>query len=413
MANKIEILDAVMGSGKTTGMIKWMKDNPQYRFMYVSPLLSEVDYRIPTECAELSFKSPETTHKKTKSQHLLDLLEEGENVSFTQSLFMNMSKEHLMWIEENEYVLIIDEEIDFIEPYRGSFGTGDIITLERHNHIYIEEDNLGKVVWNWSACEDFIYTNLKRMCEMEMLHVSKRDRSMMVLHLPVSLVTHSHRTIVMTYRYDGSVMDMFMRMRGLKSIPFTEITLLKTEAEVKQQACDLITIRNLRSTREFKRKNYNLTSHWYLQKAKPRHLYDVQKAILQACKTDIKDNVMYTLPKELVLPERTSPKIKIKGYSAKECFLYCATRATNDFSHKKTLVHAFNRHPIQPVYVYLSDYGFPVYRDEYALSECIQWVWRSAIRNGEEITIFFLSSRMEGIFKMWLDGNEDCLKKNS
>ena len=41
--NTVEVLDAIMGSGKTLGIINWMLDNPNNRYLYVSPMLSEVE----------------------------------------------------------------------------------------------------------------------------------------------------------------------------------------------------------------------------------------------------------------------------------------------------------------------------------------------------------------------------------
>ena len=43
MANEVEILDAIMGSNKTNGIIKWMDNHPNEKYIYISPLLSEVD----------------------------------------------------------------------------------------------------------------------------------------------------------------------------------------------------------------------------------------------------------------------------------------------------------------------------------------------------------------------------------
>lgn len=41
MASKIEVLDKIMGSGKTTAILKWCEDNPDTSYLYVTPLLSE------------------------------------------------------------------------------------------------------------------------------------------------------------------------------------------------------------------------------------------------------------------------------------------------------------------------------------------------------------------------------------
>ena len=41
--------------------------------------------------------------------------------------------------------------------------------------------------------------------------------------------------------------------------------------------------------------------------------------------------------------------------------------------------------------------------NKYALSEMIQWIWRSAIRNGEDIYIYIPSRRMRDLLLEWLN----------
>jgi len=40
--NVVKLVDSIMGSYKTTRMIEWMDSNPHKKYIYVSPLLSEV-----------------------------------------------------------------------------------------------------------------------------------------------------------------------------------------------------------------------------------------------------------------------------------------------------------------------------------------------------------------------------------
>lgn len=47
--------------------------------------------------------------------------------------------------------------------------------------------------------------------------------------------------------------------------------------------------------------------------------------------------------------------------------------------------------------------GVDVNEEGYALSEMLQWIWRSAIRNNEPINIYIPSSRMRNILEEWLD----------
>ena len=79
------------------------------------------------------------------------------------------------------------------------------------------------------------------------------------------------------------------------------------------------------------------------------------------------------------------------------------TRATNDYDHKTHLVHAFNRYPNTAVKSYLQDYGQIVDDDIFALCELLQWIWRSAIRKGEPITLCIVSTRMRKLFDKWLN----------
>ena len=151
---------------------------------------------------------------------------------------------------------------------------------------------------------------------------------------------------------------------------------------------------------------------WYRDTAKKEDFKRIQSALLSACRKGKVDTVMYTLPKHVVVPENKNKqsKIRLPGFHPDNCYVYCGTKATNDYADKNVLVHAFNRFPLVSVSSYLQDYGFPIKEDDFALSECIQWVWRSSIRRGEPIKLCFLVPRMRAIFEKWLDGWEDDLK---
>ncbi len=407
--NKIEIIDSIMGSGKTTGMIKWLNSNPSNKYIYISPLLSEVEERIPVECERLDFESPNTNNHKTKADHLKDLLKDGRNVSFTHNLFTSLTKEHLKLINREQYVLVVDEEVDFIEAYQGKdYRREDIITLEKSGHIRVLEDDLGRVEWTWD--EDTYesgtnYEKLKRMCELGMLHCSRRDRGMVVVHLPLGLIQCAQRVIVMTYLYDGSIMNQFMKMKGVETDYFKGFNNIKTEAQVKVEACERIELIETPTTRKVGNvSSKRMTASWYRDSATKEDLKGIENALKSACRKYNKEDVLYTLPKHLVLPDKGKPKIQVRGYPASQCFLYAGTKATNLYSDKTVMIHAFNRYPLVSVASYLQDYGFPVDPDHFALTELIQWVWRSAIREGKPIKLCVISTRMRKLFKEWLDG---------
>lgn len=66
------------------------------------------------------------------------------------------------------------------------------------------------------------------------------------------------------------------------------------------------------------------------------------------------------------------------------------------------LVHCYNRYPHLVTTAFLQDCGYPVDADKFAMSEMLQWIWRSRIRKGEPIKIAILSKRMRALFINWL-----------
>lgn len=407
---QIEVLDQIMGSGKTTGMIQWMIENPDNKYLYVSPMLTEVEERIPSACVSIGFISPSTEDHDTKSEHLLKLLKNGENISFTHSLFQDLTLEHLYWVRVQGYILVIDEEIDFIEPYMGAYNKFDVIALESKGHIKVDEDNLGRIIWQWDDMEGrTAYSKMRRLCELGMLFCTKRNREMMVLHLPIELITSASRVIVLTYLFEGSVMEAFMKLKGIDIKPFNEVKLMKTTLQVKQEAASLINISDNRATRAIKNSSNTLSTTWYRESGEREDLHRIKTCLRYLYVKNGKNKLMFTCPKDNASKfkkgTRATPNSRTISHSdinVEDTFLYCSAKATNDYAHKTVLVHAYNRYCNVPVKSYLHDYGSPVSDDSVALSELIQWIWRSAIRNDEKITIYFLSNRMERLLKEWL-----------
>lgn len=411
MQTKIELLDSIMGSGKTQGVIQWMLNNPQNKYLYVSPMLTEVEERIPTACQALEFTYPCTEEYKTKGQHLLKLLEEGCNVSFTHSLFTDLTKQHLALIRKHEYVLIVDEEVAFIEPYKGNYSRDDIVSLERAGHIRVEEDNLGRVVWQWyddNEMNDTAYSKLKRMSDLGMLYCAKRDRKIMVVHLPIELVQSSRRVILLTYLFKGSVMESFMDLKGIEIVPFKEVTPPKTTKDVLTKAKHLITFIDTTTTKAVS--SLSMSSTWYSKNASTADLERVSNAIFSVYrKFGDKENFIFTAPKSLadyqyVKDEKLKRNIIHKKMPKDVDWIYCGTKATNMWSHKSIAVHAYNRYVNTAIKAYLQDYGTPPDDDMFALSEMVQWIFRTCIRNDEPLQLCILNNRMKGLLLNWLDG---------
>ena len=95
--------------------------------------------------------------------------------------------------------------------------------------------------------------------------------------------------------------------------------------------------------------------------------------------------------------DRLSPQ----GYT--RSFVPCSCRATNEFRNRKNLAYCVNIFFNPFLKQYFEGRGCEVNEERYALSEMIQWIWRSAIRDGEEINIYIPSRRMRTLLVEWLE----------
>lgn len=422
----VEVLDALCGTGKTHAIIDWMHRNPLQRYLYVSPLISEIDERIIPKCSELGFKTPESGEGRRKSDHLLDLLREGHNIAFTHNLYTRMTKQHMSLIKEQGYVLIIDEEVSMIEPLESSSGgnsgytNSDLKYLYNDGKVRVDSTDFGRLLWLWDDYGDEAkYSRLKAMCELGMIYCAdyKIERGTreqideihsLVTQLPLQLLECSKRVVLLSYLFEGSIMDSFLKMKGVEVVPLDMekegIKLRYSTDEVKESIRPLINFIETPSTKKVGRKRLSYT--YYANDFTEEDAKEISAAIRSVGRESgakAKD-MMWTCPQDRAIGRKKNRNyIRPRGYSAKECYVFCSARATNDYDEKHTLVHALYRHPNLTVERYLNHYGIPIDTDNFALSELIQWIWRSRVRNKQPINLSILSARMRLLFLDWLD----------
>lgn len=420
----VEILDSIMGSGKTTEVLKWIDANhSSERFIYVSPLLSEVDEggRVQQDLKHTRFHYPKSdANNKTKGDSLLDMLKEGLNISCTHSLYLLMNNEHLNEIRKQNYIVIIDEELGVIDSYN-SYSEYDIGSLIKSGSV-VKQDSDGMLMWvsdddNYDE-RNHAYNKLKRHIQSGILYSAKRADSMLVTQLPIKLFTVAKRVIIITYMFEGNILSTFLKLKNIEYTPFTEV---KTKEVNKKEIKDFITMYEIKSKWK-ELENFKLSNTWYTSTASGsatgkdiKTIENFISSFSRISNCTYKD-LMYTFPKHRRFDNtRAKNVIKPKGYIDREdknedgelelerVWIATQTRATNDYAHKTHLVHAFNRYPNTAVKAYLQDYGQVVSDDVFALCELLQWIWRSAIRNGEPITLCIVSPRMKKLFVEWLN----------
>ena len=76
--------------------------------------------------------------------------------------------------------------------------------------------------------------------------------------------------------------------------------------------------------------------------------------------------------------------------------------ATNKYKDKVSLAYLANRYGDPDIHRFFGARGVTLNDDVMALAELVQWVWRSAIREGKPIKVFVPSARMRWLLKRWL-----------
>ena len=95
--------------------------------------------------------------------------------------------------------------------------------------------------------------------------------------------------------------------------------------------------------------------------------------------------------------------VKGKGFAAG--FAPINSRATNEYGDKTAIAYIGNRYFKPTVKNFFTFNNMSVnqeFEDKFALSELVQFVYRSAIRNGKPIDVYIPSKRMRDLFLEWL-----------
>ena len=86
-------------------------------------------------------------------------------------------------------------------------------------------------------------------------------------------------------------------------------------------------------------------------------------------------------------------------------------RASNKYVNKNSVAYPVNRYIDPGIKNFFLKHGVSTDEDGYALSEMLQFIWRSAIRNGREIWVYIPSIRMRNLLKKWIERNSPKITK--
>ena len=413
----IKIIDKPCGSGKTTAMIEGFE--PEKKYLVIVPLLTEVD-RIIDQSTKVEFVQPDEydTSIGTKYASLENHLINGRNVVSTHQLYEDLvplAKAGLL----ASYHIIIDEVPQVIDAELDKSQTSiDCFYIETGFMEVVGGSGLVRPTQKWIEVQndvsDTLSPKILKSAMTDCLYL--QDNSAFLRVLPQPLLEVGLSFTVMTYKAEGSMLVAYLRKLGL---PFVIERDNELEKKFRGKAAELVTVEDISAISSSTKPKISLSvsqqrkgmrSKLYCSKVSTA-LKNLRGRKLQNVDAE---NILITCVKDAwkreVLDKAANDNKYKPGPFAKNsrlwesCWIPNTTRGTNDFAHCSHLIYLFDQYPNPFVTRWLGTCS-KEFADAYALTELIQWVWRSRVRREEPITIYLPSTRMRMLFERWLRGD--------
>jgi len=384
---KVTIIDSIMGSGKTTYAIKKMQEDTDHNYVYITPYLDEVA-RIKHHVASRQFYEP--LHMGNGKQvNFHRLLSQERNIASTHALFQTSNSVTKELIRTGNYILILDEVMDVVEKVE---ITNSDLAILKENCIIVDE----RGILHW-VDQNYVgrFQELRTMIEEG--NVIMVNNTILIWNFPVSIFESFKEVYILTYLFDAQIQRYYYDLHdivyeykstnGVELLPHGNFY----PKEIKVNIIDNLKL-NIVGDRD-----YSLSSTWYSDEGNDVLITKIKKNL-----HNYFNNIMKSGAKYNMWTSYKKVRTKLNGAGYAKGFVSVNARATNEYREKTTLAYCVNLYLNPLIKNYFIQYGVRVEEDLYALSEMLQWIWRSAIRDGEEITLYVPSRRMRALLEDWL-----------
>lgn len=415
----IKVCDAIMSSGKSESAISYMNEHSDRKFIYITPYLDEAK-RIRLSCLPLHIVEPEEkweykqdqeddekwkmfeVAKRTKVMHTAQLISEGRSIATTHQAFMFYTPDIIRNIREKHYTLIIDEDLQVLQRFEVS--TNDIDCATAGGLVKFDGSCYSLNDTDYKSGYFYGMIRLLKSRVLERVTEKKGKEDLMFWVLPAEFIQAFDDVFVLTYLFEGQALYNLFKMND---IPYEHIGIRHDETgyhfdengtyvpEYVRNLASKIHIEESRKLNEVGDHRTALSATWMKgsgekQEQLKRNIYNYFNNIAPG---DGKQRIWTTFKKS---------KKNYSGAGYTKRFLVLNKKATNEYANCNSLVYAANIFLHPAIKSYYSKHGLKINEDLYALSTMIQWIWRSAIRKGEDIWVYIPSRRMRELFKGWL-----------
>ena len=423
--NKVVVVDALCGQGKTESVIEMMQKDVEGKFLYVTPYLSEchrvagtlydaedIDkkpllsetgeyiYEAGTRLGAFKFKHPDDSFGR-KGKSLCSLLSDGENVVSTHALFTELGSNAIE--AAKDYTLIIDESVN-VYTQDGRHKT--IAHALERKIIYLDEDGITlrfdrnrfgeSTPENPDTAKGSLYESIAAQCDLGQLLLIRKKT--VVWEMSADLLSNFKKVIICTYMFEGSEMSVYLKKKGIK------YSVKKLEgAKTAKDVAHLIEVMDDNKLNAVGATG-KLSSSAFAHKDKKEVLSETMRRNLQ----NVFTNKWKAKADDRLWTCFVANKKIIGGEKYLNQFLSYNYKATNDYMNVHHVAFLIDVHT-NPNIVEASEINSSSLMDQelYAVSSLIQFVFRSAVRKGEPVKLYLPSLRMRELLERWKQGEFD------
>lgn len=437
--SNITIIDAGCGKGKTEYIIRYMNSHQDRPYLYISPL-REMFNRLRGEepyegrGAQFEFYTPGNDNfEGLKLRSLKNHMIAGDHVMSTHSLFLALDEEAADIINAANYHLIIDEDLNAVSVLSDKYGKAaeegfsfhelqrplnqkDMNLLKENGFISIDENNYNRVNWiKDTGTGNYRYQDVERMIKTGA--VSYVDKTFIVWSFPIRFLDAFQDITILTYRFGHSILKAYLDFydkpyehktivqdgNGYRLTDYDSLVNSGSEYAELIHIFDNPKLNAIGAKIRGIHNNTPLSKNWYqnhpdqlrtIQNNTYNYFYNYMHATA--------DNVMWTTYKDY------KKKVQPRSYRYAgrdpdiETFVPCNCRATEAYAGRHVIAYLIDRYLHPGIEKFFQMRGITVEEDEFALSELLQWLFRSAVRRGEEIDLYIPSTRMRSLLQRWL-----------
>lgn len=407
---KVNIVDAIMGAGKTQSIMNYINQSDEdEKFLVITPFLDEIT-RYRTYCNGKNFKAPtflkdEKDDRGSKLRDLKRLIGNGNNIVSTHALFQKFDNELIDLCRAQNYTLIMDEVANVIEEYDITKQDFEIL---KNTYVEINPDTK-QLTWK-DEYSDYHgkFDNEKRLCELGSL-VCYGD-NLMVWLFPIETFNSFRNIYILTYYFDMQMQKYYYDYYGVQYTYWSvqgdsmeNYHLIPYSSNIRYTSYDYSKIIHICENEKLNMigdRDSDLSFSWY-----SRNKNNASMKILKKNIYNFFHNVRNTNSNDYIWTTFKEYQQILKGKGYTKGYLSCNCRATNEYRDRTSVAYLINRYLNPFIKNFFTTNHISVDENGYALSEMLQFIWRSAIRDGKEIWVYIPSIRMRNLLKKWIKDN--------